>query len=315
MPDPASDGPLVSVAVSTFNGGRYLRAQLDSVLSQREVALEVVVRDDGSSDASTAILAEYAARDPRLRWQANPTNLGATASFEAAMADCKGAFIAPCDQDDVWEADKLPRLLDALGTADLVYADSSFIDAQGHPLGRRVSESMPMLYGTQPLTFLLANSVSGHASLVRREVFARARPFPQGAYHDWWLALCAAGGQGVVYLDAPLVHYRRHEAAISPMGAVGGSPRDAAASRIWLAHRLRLMRAYATRGLRDAELAARFADALEAAIDGGAKASLWRLLWQHRGALPRWKGVPVLDALKWQSRFAKRLRRASERAP
>jgi len=312
MTESATGAPSISVALCTYNGERHLREQLDSVLAQDGVAIELVAVDDGSSDGSRAILADYAARDPRVRWQANERNLGPTASFERAMAACRGAYIAPCDQDDVWEPSKLARLLAAIGDADLVYCDSAYVDGDGRPLGRRVSGENPMMQGTSALGFLFANSVSGHASLLRRDLFEHARPFPAGAYHDWWLALCAAGRNGVRYVDAPLVRFRRHAEAFSPMGkgGSGGASRGAAASRAWLEQRRVLMRAYAATAFHDRDIAAALADALGQALDGGPGGPLMRLLWRHRGKLPAWKGWPALDALRMQLRLAKKLRRA-----
>jgi len=308
--------PLVSVALCTYNGAGHLREQLDSVLAQEGVAIELVAVDDGSTDATRAILDEYAARDPRLRWHANERNLGPTASFERAMSLCRGAYLAPCDQDDTWDTHKLARLLAAIGEADLAYCDSEYVDAGGRSMGRRLSGDTAMLQGQAPLPFLFANSVSGHASLVRRELFERARPFPAGAYHDWWLALCAAGRNGVRYVDAPLVRFRRHDAAFSPMGKGGseGRSRGGAASRAWLEQREVLMRAYADTPFRDRDTARALATALRRAIDSGRGGALMRLLWNHRKALPHWKGWPALAALRLQLRLSKKLRRA-RRAP
>jgi len=309
-PDLAQPKPLISVALSTFNGARYLREQIDSVLAQSGVSIEIVVADDGSSDQTPAILADYAARDARLRWQVNERNLGPTASFERAMALCAGAYIAPCDQDDVWHPDKLARLHAAMGDCDLVYCDSEYIDPDGNSLGRRVSDGSTMLAGTSPLTFLFANSVSGHACLLRRDLFERSRPFPELAYHDWWLALCAAGRNGVRYLDEPLVSFRRHGAAFSPMGKSARPPRDAASSRAWLDHRYSLMRGYAMTGLRECDAAGAFASATQRARELGRTGALMRLVWRYRRELPRWKGNAFIDALKWQLRISKNLRRS-----
>ena len=77
---------LVSVALSTYNGERYLREQLDSVLAQVGVELEIVAVDDGSTDGTRSILDEFAARDARPRWSANPANLGPTRTFERSSA-------------------------------------------------------------------------------------------------------------------------------------------------------------------------------------------------------------------------------------
>lgn len=301
---------LVSVALSAYNGERFLREQIDSILAQDGVDLELVCVDDGSSDGTMAILDEYAARDPRVRWSPNPENLGPTRSFERAMSLCRGEFLLPCDQDDYCEPTKLRRLLDALGDTDLVYCDSAYMDESGQDLGTRVSDDAHMLQGTRPIEFLFGNSVSGHASLLRRSLFDIARPFPEGAYHDWWLALCAAGRAGVRYLPEPLVRFRRHGAAFSPMGRQhkgGGKQRESAD---WLRMRCVLAEAYAARGLRDADAAARLHGDLQGAIAGGSVAPLLATLWSHRDAAPRWSGQPTLDAVRLWTRFAKKVRRA-----
>jgi len=309
-PSVAGNPPLVSIALCTYNGASYLREQLDSLLAQRDVSFEIVAVDDGSQDQTCAILRDYAAREPRVRYFANECNLGPTASFERAMALCSGEFLAPCDQDDIWHPDKLASLLAAIGSCDAAYCDSDYVDASGQTVGHRISDAVGMLAGDNPVAFLFANSVSGHAMLLRRDLFERARPFPAAAYHDWWLALCAAGRNGIRYLDRPLVHFRRHDNAYSPMGQAGdGMSRETAASRAWLEQRYTLMRAYADSGLRDGDLALALADALRDAIDSGRSAMLMRLLWRYRRRLPRWKGMPLLDAMKMQTRLWKKLRR------
>jgi hypothetical protein len=227
------------------------------------------------------------------------------------MALCGGDFLAPCDQDDIWHPDKLASLLVEIGSCDAAYCDSDYVDASGQATGHRVSDGTTMLDGDNPVAFLFANSVSGHALLLRRDLFERVRPFPAAAYHDWWLALCAAGRNGIRYLDRPLVHFRRHDSAYSPMGQAGdGASRGAAASRAWLEQRYTLMRAYADSGLRDGDIARAFAGALRDAIDCGRRTGLMWLLWRHRRRLPRWKGFSPLDAVKMQSRLLRKLRRA-----
>ncbi|HEV2607076.1 MAG TPA: glycosyltransferase family 2 protein [Xanthomonadaceae bacterium] len=315
-PEPVQPGPLISVALCTYNGALYLREQLDSVLAQSEVTIEIVVVDDGSSDGTAAILDEYAARDARIRWQGNERNLGPTANFERAMSLCGGKFIAPCDQDDLWHPEKLARLLAAIGDHDLAYCDSDYVDAHGTPMQRRLSDDTTMFEGTSALTFLFVNSVPGHGSLLRRSLFERARPFPVGAYHDWWLALCAAGRNGVRYLDRPLVRFRRHEQAFCPVGkSSDGVSRDASLSLAWLEQRHALMQAYAGTSLRDAGVAQDFAQAMRQSIDHGSSGELMRMLWRHRRALPRWKGLPIIDALEMQIRVSKKLRRIRHLPP
>lgn len=301
---------LISVALCTHNGAAYLAEQLASVLAQRQVEIEIVAVDDASSDDSAAILRGHAASDARIRCYSNQANLGPTASFQHAMSLCRGAFIAPCDQDDLWLPDKLARLQQAIGDCDLAYCDSALIDADGQPLGRRVSDDRRMHEGIDPIALLFENSVSGHAALLRRDLYQALAPFPHGVFHDWWLALCAAGRNGVRYLDEPLVRFRRHHGAFSRIGNRGAAQPKAEASRAWLQQRLALIDAYAGTGLRDAGFASRLSEALHAALDDGRHASLLRLLWRQRKALPGGGRMGGLGALPLQSTLLRKVMRA-----
>ena len=219
----ASPSPLISVALCTWNGARWLRPQLDSILAQQDVALEVIALDDASSDDTLAILKEYAARDGRLRVHANADNMGHLRSFGKCMAMCSGDLIAPADQDDIWHSRKLRTLLDAMGGASLAYCDSRYVDADGRPMGRKVSDDLCMFEGHDALPLVLQNTVSGHAALLRRDVLTVALPLPGHGYHDWWLSLVAADHGGIVYVDAPLVDFRRHADACSAVGKASSS--------------------------------------------------------------------------------------------
>lgn len=304
----------VSVALCVYNGERHLREQLDTVLAQRGVDLEVIAVDDGSSDGSVALLHDYAARDPRLQVHVNPENLGPLRSFERAMSLGRGEFIAPCDQDDLWQPQKLARLLARIGEADLAYCDSEYIDDAGRSHGRRISSDLAMMSGREPLQFVFANSVSGHASLVRRSLFDAARPFPPGLFHDWWLAMCAAARGGVVYLDEPLVQFRRHEAAFSPLGK-GAAQAPPSRNRVWIEERRALLHALANSEFDRDGRAAAMLQALEHAESGQGYGPLLRCVWRTRAATPPWKGSMAINALRLQSRFVRKLRRAREEPP
>ena len=306
--------PLISVALCAHNGERWLREQLDSVLAQTGVDIEVVALDDASGDGSVALLREYAARDPRVRVHENDRNLGPARSFERAMSLCRGEFLAPCDQDDVWETRKLSRLLATIGPADLAYCDSRYIDDDGAPTGGRVSDHLSMMQGCEPLQFLFGNSVSGHAALLRREVFERARPFPPGVFHDWWLALCAAAGNGVVYLHEPLVRFRRHASTFSTLGR-GHKARIPSRQRLWLATLRNLMEAHAHTRLRGHECAQALLDAFELARDRRRRLPLLRELWRLRAAAPPARGNAALNGVRLQMRFLRKLRQSRREPP
>lgn len=284
----APESPLISVALCTWNGARWLRPQLDSILSQEDVQLEIITLDDASSDETLAILHEYAARDDRIRVHANTVNLGHLRSFSKCMAMCTGSYIASADQDDVWHPRKLRTLLDAIGDAGLAYCDSRYVDADGQPTGKKVSDELPMRDGYQLLPVLLQNTVSGHAALIRRDVLAVAHPFPRHGYHDWWLAMVAMTTGGIVYVDEPLIDFRRHEGTCSAIGKTDCAPK--ATSRAereaeWFGERAALARIFVQRyGSHAHQDIDPWATLLEQLSVGNTK-NLRALAWHNRAAL------------------------------
>jgi len=207
--------PLVSIALCTYNGARYLREQLDSLLTQTYGNLEIIAVDDASTDESAAILQEYQQRDARLHVSVNPVNLGFTRNFEHAMQLCRGEFIAPCDQDDIWLPEKVAVLVAVIGTHALAYCDSEFIDENGSLLPGPMSSRCNMISSRDPAQFAAANCVAGHAMLFRRELLGKALPVPECFFHDWWLAAVAASGGGVTYCNRRLVRYRLHDSNVT----------------------------------------------------------------------------------------------------
>lgn len=240
--------PLVSIAVATYNGERYLREQLDTVYAQTWEPLEVVVSDDASTDGTAGILAEYAAARG-LRYAVNPVRLGLTANFERAISLCRGELVALCDQDDLWKPHKIAALAESIGGASLVYCNGQEHLATDGSV--RVDHSVAHVFafartlGARPTRHLLAeNWVVSHTLMFRREICEHALPIPpHHVYHDGWLALVASKLGGIRYLDQMLQTHRRHAASITFMrpedrprgatvrGVVNGSYRAAWESR------------------------------------------------------------------------------------
>ncbi len=202
--------PLISVALCTYNGADYLGELLASLQAQSWPRLEIIAVDDASSDHTWDLLQQAASSDSRLQCVRNASTLGLVANFERALSLCRGALIAPCDQDDIWQHDKLAKLHAALGPHTLAYCDSALIDEQGRPLGQRVSDRLRMVEGNDPLPFAFWNCISGHAMLFRRELLGWALPLPNVRFHDWWLAFVAASRGSIVFLPRVLVSYRQH---------------------------------------------------------------------------------------------------------
>lgn len=203
--------PVISVAMCTYNGEKYLAEQLESILGQTYDNLEVVIVDDGSSDGTLKLLDEYRARDARIRVIRNERNLGFLKSFERALQSCTGDFIALADQDDIWYAHKIAALYRSMGESLLIYSRVSMINADGQSLDGEFP-SVKRLQGDCALSLVMGNCVTGHACLVRRSLLDRALPFPAGVkMHDQWLAIVAASMGRLKAGDEVLSLYRKHD--------------------------------------------------------------------------------------------------------
>jgi glycosyltransferase involved in cell wall biosynthesis len=199
-----------SILLPAYNGALYLRLQLDSRLGQTLRDFELLIHDDGSTDASASIFEEYAARDSRIRLERDAVNLGQGAALARLLPLARGRFIAFSDQDDVWDPEKLARLRAGIGEAALAYGSSPLIDADGREKGMALLDHISVtLDGVDNVKFLFKNSVSGHALLARREmvdpsVFLMARPY------DWLIATIASFAGGVVFVKEARTYHRMH---------------------------------------------------------------------------------------------------------
>ncbi|MEM7166201.1 MAG: glycosyltransferase family 2 protein [Planctomycetota bacterium] len=282
---------MISVALATYNGEPYLRAQLDSIFSQSYSELEVVAVDDGSTDATVAILEEYAAKYP-LEIHRNAENLGFVRNFEKAVSLCRGDFVALADQDDIWYPQKLERLRPLLDDNLLVYSDADLIDEHGASLGTTLRDlygGLRFVRGSHPRSFLLAECVSGNTMVMRRELLDHALPIPDGVpYHDIWISFVASARGTIDYVDSSLLQYRRHTESITVDQAARESedtPRNWFRKRARAVTRLQTMAACPSLRPNDR----RFVDRL-AALAGGFRrrwfsVALFWLVWRSGGEL------------------------------
>lgn len=202
--------PLVSIALCTYNGERFLKEQLDSIVGQIYQNLELIIVDDHSTDNTIKILHEYAEKHPFIKVYLNSTNLGYIKNFEKAMKLCSGSLIALSDQDDIWQKTKIEKQVEAIGENVLIYHDSKFIDHEGKPLGKNMSDLMNLYRGDQPEVFLFFNCISGHSVLFKKKLLDIMLPFPSTYFHDWWMVYVATNLGSIHFLTEPLVHYRQH---------------------------------------------------------------------------------------------------------
>lgn len=207
----------VSIALTTYNGQRFLREQLDSILSQTIDFKELIVCDDNSSDSTLDILQEFQGKDPRIKVHQNEKNLGFKKNFEKALRLCTGDFIALCDQDDIWTPDHLEILRNGIGDKMLCCGNASLMDADGASLNMTLTE-VKNFRGSQSenqsifkfITYY-QNPFQGASMLMRKKFLEYAMPIPESVkYHDVWFSHIATLSDSFVFVDKPVNNYRMH---------------------------------------------------------------------------------------------------------
>jgi len=210
--------PTVAILLCTYNGQRYLGEQLDSVATQTYPHWRMWASDDGSQDDTPSILTEY-----RSKWSSGRLSIvqgeaqGFVANFLSLCCrhEIQADYYAFCDQDDVWEADKLRRAIACLQTvpADipaLYGARTRLVDANNHELGL----SAPFMRPPGFAHALTQNIASGNTMVFNHAAIALLRDAGSKVTvvaHDWWLYLLVSGAGGRVFYDAyPSVRYRQH---------------------------------------------------------------------------------------------------------
>lgn len=205
------DEPLISIALCTYNGEKYIGQQLESILSQTCRNLEVVIVDDCSTDGTIDIVNGYAKKDARIKCFVNETNLGFNKNFERAITLTTGEYIAISDQDDIWLPEKIESLLNNIGDNWLIFSNSSYLGGleEGKILDGD-SFKAKNYKGT-----LLTNFVTGHTTLFKREFIDYILPFASAGFYDWWMAFVALYHQKIVFLDKILTQYRIHNDSVT----------------------------------------------------------------------------------------------------
>jgi glycosyltransferase involved in cell wall biosynthesis len=205
---------LVSIAMTTYNGERFLRKQLDSIYNQSYKNIEVVVCDDRSTDNTIQILEEYRNKYGTHVY-VNESNVGFLRNFEKALTLCQGKYIALADQDDIWLPNKIERLVNNIGGFTLIFSDAQYIDENDSVFSPSIMKFIgaPNLTGKPFRILTFGSYITGCTILFKRELLSIALPIPEGeCYHDWWLSMIACKQNGIFYINEPLVNYRRHEA-------------------------------------------------------------------------------------------------------
>ncbi|MDE6245342.1 MAG: glycosyltransferase family 2 protein [Treponemataceae bacterium] len=216
---------MISVCMATYNGARFIREQIDSILPQLDAEDELIISDDGSTDGTLGILAEYATADARvkvLHHEKNPAYAKikhsrnfyyVTDNFENALRHAKGDYIFLADQDDVWLSEKKRKMVAALqeNSSDCVMCNFALIDENKNIIAEKFYEASPIT--KKRVRNIIKSKYIGCCMAFSKELLYYVLPFPDELIaHDYWIGCLA---ENFVFIDEPLHLYRRYEDNVS----------------------------------------------------------------------------------------------------
>ena len=204
----------ISICIATFNGAKYIEAQLTSILNQLGKDDEVIVSDDSSTDNTIEVIRQF--NDNRIKIYTGNAFKSPILNFEHAISKATGKYIFLSDQDDEWAPNKIATLLPLLDNKMMVASHFTFIDQHSNPIASKIR--------SQPSKSFMRNfikpTIPGCCMGFTDELQKKILPFPKGiAMHDWWITLIAGANNQIVITTEPLTRIRRHETNYSSTGS------------------------------------------------------------------------------------------------
>lgn len=212
-----------SVALCTYNGEKYIREQIDSILEQSLKVDEIVVCDDGSTDQTLNILSEYENKFPDIfKIHLNEKNLRSVKNFEKAISLCSGEIIFLSDQDDVWENNKVKIFSDFFEdnqNVDVVCSNGFIIDENSLQQNLYTVWDVPNFLSENKkeidyfkIFATIGNFATGASMAIRKSFINQVLPFPtvEGLHHDEWIALVSSEQKNFAFINEKLFSYRIH---------------------------------------------------------------------------------------------------------
>ena len=213
--------PSVDILLAAYNGEKYLREQLDSVFDQNFGSFRIIARDDGSDDATPAILEEYERNHPDRFTviRDEKKNLGCIGNFSALMARSDAEYTMFCDQDDVWLEGKVKAVMGEFNNgADVVLHDADIVDGELNPTGETAFKINGA--GTGIIKNIVKNSYQGSCMAFRASLKQHILPFPDSIpMHDQWIGLTGEKYGKVALIRKSYILYRRHGENVSGNGS------------------------------------------------------------------------------------------------
>lgn len=208
----------IDILLATYNGEKYLKCQLDSILNQTYKNIRILINDDCSTDKTREILEEYSDKDNRILVNYNDKNLGYIKNFENLLKRVESRIFMLSDQDDYWMPEKVEKTYNKFikEEADLVFTDLEPVDENLKTITPSMVKFMKFKqnikkYNDYRLVFL-RNCVTGCTILSKKELIQKYLPIPESKImvHDWWMSLIISQTGKLVFLDETTIKYRQH---------------------------------------------------------------------------------------------------------
>ncbi len=213
------DHPAVTVLMPVYNGARFLREQVYSILAQQQVDARLVILDDGSTDNSFALATQLAEKERRIALVERRPHAGLIAAVARLLSYVETPYFAMSDQDDVWDPDKLHRSIATIKETGikLVYSDVRIIDEVGTVVEGSywTSRAIRPVSGTNLLPVVFRNPIVGHTIVASADVAVSINKLPpEPVYHEVCLAAAATRLGSIGYINDQLGSYRIHSSNV-----------------------------------------------------------------------------------------------------
>ncbi|WP_281322430.1 glycosyltransferase family 2 protein [Flavobacterium aestivum] len=213
-----------SVAMCTYNGEKYIKAQLESILNQTINIDEIIICDDGSNDNTIELISKFQAENPnKISLYSNPINLGSNKNFEKAISICSGDYIFLSDQDDIWKENKVEKIIEyflANPSTEAVFTNGDLINDKNEKISTHtlwdsvffIENKLERPINLFKLMSSKRNMVTGATLCIKKETKDFIFPFPdfKKYYHDEWIAIIIASRKKLDYVTDELISYRIH---------------------------------------------------------------------------------------------------------
>lgn len=200
---------IISVAMASYNGEKYIKEQIDSIIMQLNKNDEIIISDDGSTDATIKIINSY--NDSRIKLIKGPRQ-GIKQNFANAIKNCNGKYIFLSDQDDIWDSKKIITVLDAFKNykCSCVMHDCEVFDSNSNKI---IYNSFFKLRKSKKgiIKNIIKNSYIGCCMAFDSNIKNKILPIPKKIYmHDQWIGLISEKNNGSIFINNKLLKYRRH---------------------------------------------------------------------------------------------------------